>query len=367
MGEDRAAVGSEAPQSAGAPKVVTPRTASRPAIWTRGLTRDFRSLRAVDGLDLEVPQGSVFGFLGPNGAGKTTTIRLLLGLLPPSAGHARVLGYDVVRQAADVRRRCGALLEHHGLTERLDAADNLDLYGRIWRMPRPERRARTRELLEELGLWERRHEPVARWSRGMRQRLAIARTLVHRPSLLFLDEPTAGLDPVAAAELRSDLIRLARREDVTVFLNTHNLLEAERLCDRVAVIRGGRLLWVGAPAELRGRGGVCRVRVAGHGLSENVLDLLRGRREVSALTPEPGSVLVDLRARDRIADMVAFLVRIGVRVEEVARVEESLEDMFLSLVSGREGSDPRRKATGRSEAGVETKRGAASRPRRGAA
>lgn len=366
MAAGRAADGPETGPGAGAPNGGARRAASRPAIWTRGLTRDFRSLRAVDGLDLEVPQGSVFGFLGPNGAGKTTTIRLLLGLLAPSAGHARVLGYDAVQQAPEVRRRCGALLEHHGLTERLDAADNLDLYGRIWRLPRAERRARTRELLQELGLWERRHEAVARWSRGMRQRLAIARTLVHRPSLLFLDEPTAGLDPVAAAELRTDLIRLARREDVTVFLNTHNLLEAERLCDRVAVIRGGRLLWVGSPAELRGRGGVCRVRVAGEGLSENVLDLLRERREVVGLTPEPTSVLVDLRSRDDIADLVAFLVRIGVRVEEVARVEESLEDVFLSLVNGREPPHRQTADGGRSAAGG-TRRESASGTRRGAA
>ncbi len=341
MGAVRTAGGPGASPGLGAPERAGRRTATRPAIRTRGLTREFRSVRAVDGLDLEVPQGSVFGFLGPNGAGKTTTIRLLLGLLAPSAGHARVLGYDAVRQAPEIRRRCGALLEHHGLTERLDAVDNLDLYGRIWRLPGAERRARTRELLEELGLWDRRHEPVARWSRGMRQRLAIARTLVHRPSLLFLDEPTAGLDPVAAAELRTDLIRLARREDVTVFLNTHNLLEAERLCDRVAVIRDGRLLWVGSPADLRGRGGACRVRVSGQGLSENVLDLLRARREVAGLTPEPGSVLVDLRGREEIADLVAFLVRIGVRVEEVARVEESLEDVFLSLVNGREAAEKR--------------------------
>ncbi len=330
----------------------------RPAIRTDGLTRDFDGLRALDGLTLEVPRGSVFGFLGPNGAGKTTTMRLLLGLIPPSAGRAEVLGYDVVRRSDEVRRRCGVLLEHTGLAERLTAAENLDIHGRIWRLRAGKRRARIRALLEALGLWERRDERVATWSRGMRQRLAIARTLLHRPLVLFLDEPTAGLDPVAAADLRRDLLRLARREGVTVFLNTHNLLEAERFCDRVAVIRDGRLLSVGPPKALRERSAARRVRVRARGVSENVLDLLRDRADVVGVARRDGHLLVDVREREATASLVAFLVRLGVAVEEVVRVGNSLEDVFLSLVNGgdgRRGGGPGRAGTAADTGEAETR------------
>jgi ABC-2 type transport system ATP-binding protein len=211
------------------------------AIQTNLLTRSFGTLKAVDRLTLSVPRGTVFGFLGPNGSGKTTTIRLLLGLLDADEGRAEVLGYDTVEQADEVRARCGALLEHHGLYERLSAAENLDYYGRIWHMSKAERGLRIRELLEPLGLYERREEPIGRWSRGMKQKLAVARTLMHHPELVFLDEPTAGLDPVASAALREDLAMLAEQEGVTIFLTTHNLAEADKLCNQVAVINHGQL------------------------------------------------------------------------------------------------------------------------------
>src|SRR5690349_5023414 len=199
------------------------------AIRTQYLTRDFGAVRAVNHLDLEVPSGTVFGFLGPNGSGKTTTIRLLLGLLAPTDGRAEVLGLDTRSDPAKIRERCGALLEYSGLYERLSAEDNLEFYGRAWRMPAGERKARIRELLSAIGLYERRKEIVLEWSRGMKQKLAIARAMLHRPALIFLDEPTAGLDPLAAVALREDLAALAGREGVTIFLTTHNLAEAEKL------------------------------------------------------------------------------------------------------------------------------------------
>jgi ABC-2 type transport system ATP-binding protein len=225
------------------------------AIRTRGLARQFASVHAVDDLTIEVPAGVVFGFLGPNGAGKTTTIRLLLGLIDPTSGSAEVLGFDTRKQSDEIRARCGALLEHSGLYERLSAEDNLRFYGRVARMPRNELDQRIEELLRHMDLWERRAEPVIKWSRGMKQKLAIARAVVHRPGLVFLDEPTAGLDPVAAAGLRKDLASLASQQGATIFLTTHNMAEAEKLCHLVAVIRQGKLLAVGNPAELRARGG----------------------------------------------------------------------------------------------------------------
>ena len=151
------------------------------AIRTERLSRFFKTVRAVDSMDIEIPRGIVFGFLGPNGAGKTTTIRLLLGLLEPSGGRAEVLGFDTRSQAGSVRERVGALLEHTGLYERLSAESNLEFYGRVYRMPAAERKTRIKELLDKFGLWERRRERVSTWSRGMKQKLAVARSMLHRP------------------------------------------------------------------------------------------------------------------------------------------------------------------------------------------
>lgn len=302
------------------------------AIRAVGLGREFGGVPAVADLDLEVSQGTVFGFLGPNGAGKTTTIRLLLGLLSPTAGEARVLGYQAATQSREIRRRTGVLLEHPGLIERMTAEDNLEFYGRVWRMPPAARRARIEELLRRLGLWERRRDRVGTWSRGTRQKLAVARALLHRPSLVFLDEPTAGLDPLAALALREHLADLADRERTTVFLTTHNLVEAEKLCDRVGVIREGRLVAIGSPAELRDRTRHLRYRVSGTGFSENVREMVAQRHEVVGAEGDDRRLFVELRSGERVAPLVRFLVRVGAEIDEVMRVGNSLEEVFLSLV-----------------------------------
>jgi ABC-2 type transport system ATP-binding protein len=301
-------------------------------IRTEELTRDFKSVRAVDGLSIEVLRGTVFGFLGPNGSGKTTTIRMLLGLLEPTGGRAEVFGLDTRSGGDQIRRRSGALLEHHGLYERFNAEDNLDFYARIWRMGRDTRRARVREMLEKLGLWERRREPVANWSRGMKQKLAVARALLHRPELIFLDEPTAGLDPVAAAALRDDLGALAEREGATVFLTTHNLTEAEKLCALVAVIRGGKLVAVGSPDQLRSRSGSQRAEVTGRGFEGAALSAVRALPIVTAANVVNGRLTVDLAVNADVAPVVAALVSAGASVEEVRKGAASLEDIFLTLM-----------------------------------
>ena len=297
------------------------------------LSRHFGGVRAVDGLTLAVPRGTVFGFLGPNGSGKTTTIRLLLGLLEPTSGQATVLGFDTIREGAEIRQRVGALLEHHGLYERLSAADNLEFHARVWQLPAGERRARVRELLTSLGLWERRTEIVGKWSRGMKQKLAVARALLHRPSLVFLDEPTAGLDPVAAAALRDDLASLAATEGTTVFLTTHNLAEAEKLCSQVGVIREGRLLAAGTPDELRLRRGGPRLEIVGQGFDGEVVASLRTLQSVASAAIENGRLVVDLRGDASAAPIVAALAGAGVQIEEVRKGAASLEEAFLSLVT----------------------------------
>jgi ABC-2 type transport system ATP-binding protein len=302
------------------------------AIHTQDLSRNFDTVRAVDNLSVEVPSGIVFGFLGPNGAGKTTTIRLLLGLLEPSQGSADVLGFDVKTQAAEIRQRSGALLEHNGLYERLSARDNLEFYGRVWHLPAEERKARIQELLTHLGLWDRRDELVGKWSRGMKQKLALARTLLHRPALIFLDEPTAGLDPMAAVAVREDLASLVEREGVTVFLTTHNLAEAEKLCHQVGVIRQGKLVAVGALDQLRARAGGPHIEIVGRGFTPEVINQLRSRPEVTAVDLNKDHLTIHLAEVVDSAPLVTQLVSAGAQVEEVSRGKASLEEVFLTLM-----------------------------------
>ena len=302
------------------------------AICIENLTRDFGTLRAVDNLSLEVRAGIIFGFLGPNGAGKTTTINLLLGLLEPTSGRAEVLGLDTQTQGDEVRTRTGALLEHPGLYEQLSAEDNLEFYGRIWRMPATERQDRIKELLTHMGVWERRKERVGTWSKGMKQKLALARAMLHRPPLIFLDEPTAGLDVVAAVTVRDDLEALAAREGVTVFLTTHNMAEAEMLCSQVAVIREGELMAIGHPDELRARAGGPHLEILGRGFDDNVLNLLRAHPDVVAAEVQNEHLTINLREGMDAAPLVSLVVSAGVQVEEVNRGKASLEEVFLTLM-----------------------------------
>jgi ABC-2 type transport system ATP-binding protein len=310
----------------------------RLAIRTEGLVRDFGPVRALDHLTLEVPAGIVFGFLGPNGAGKTTAIRTFLGLVEPTAGSAEVMGFDTRRQHEQIRERSGALLEHHGLYERLTASQNLEFAGRVWRMRPAERRARARELLEQFGLWNRRDQPVGQWSRGMKQKLAVARAVFHRPPLVFLDEPTAGLDPVASAALREDLAKLSTAEGVTVFLTTHNLNEAERLCALVGVIRRGRLIALGPPHDLRAGEISAPVRITALGIDDGVVAAVNELADVEMARAVTGGLEVRLRPEASPASVVALLVQRGAAVEEVRRERPTLEQAFLELVQGNDAS-----------------------------
>lgn len=305
---------------------------SEMAIRTKNLSRDFESVRAVNNLSIEVASGSIFGFLGPNGAGKTTTINLLLGLLEPSEGSAEVLGFDSRAQADEIRSRSGALLENSGVYEHLSAEDNLEFYGRVWRLSPAERQSRIEELLNQMGLWERRKERAGKWSRGMKQKLALARVLLHRPPLVLLDEPTAGLDVVAAAAIREDLETLVEGQGVTVFLTTHNMAEAEKLCSQVAVIRDGSLVAIGHPDELRAHTGGPRVEVIGRGFSETVVERLLARPEVVGTESENGRLYIDLKQEADTSELISLLVADGVQIEEVRRGMASLEDVFLTLM-----------------------------------
>jgi ABC-2 type transport system ATP-binding protein len=301
------------------------------AICIHELTKDFGSIRALDRLSLEIPPGSIFGFLGPNGAGKTTTIRLLLGLLEPTSGSAQVLGFNPLLQADQIRAHSGALLEHTGIYEQLSAEDNLEFYARAFSMNKAERSMRIQELLNHMGLWERRKDRAGNWSRGMKQKLALARTLLHRPNLILLDEPTAGLDVQSAVSIREDLQALASKEDVTIFLTTHNMTDAEKLCDQVAVIQDGSLVAWGSPDELRAQVARPQVEIKGRGFNELALNSLRSLPQVTSVESNNSHLFIDLRSETDTAALVSILVGAGAQVEEVQRRRASLEEVFLSL------------------------------------
>lgn len=218
------------------------------AITVDGLTRTFGTVRAVDGLSFSVEAGEVFGVLGHNGAGKTTLVRLINGVLAPTSGSIRVLGLDAATQGSDIRKQTGVLTETPSLYERLTARDNLRLFARLYEVPNPD--ARVAEMLKLFNLSDRANDRTGGFSKGMKQRLALARALVHDPQILFLDEPTAALDPEAARTVTTLIETLSRESGRTVFLATHNLDEAQRLCTRVAVLAHGKLLALGTTAEL---------------------------------------------------------------------------------------------------------------------
>lgn len=306
------------------------------AIVIENLTRDFGAVRAVDDLVLAVPSGIIFGFLGPNGAGKTTTIRLLLGLLEPTSGRVNVLGFDARTQANQIRAQTGALLEHTGIYEQMTAEDNLEFYGRAFQMHTAERKDRIKELLTRMDLWERRKDRAGKWSRGMKQKLALARTLLHRPKLVLLDEPTAGLDVQSAVAIRKDLAALAAHEDTTIFLTTHNMVDAEKLCHQVAVIREGRLVAQGTPDELSRQVSSQRVEIIGRNFNQKALKVLQTLPQVESAATENSHLIIDLNAETDVAALVGLLVGTGAQVEEVRRSKASLEEVFLSLTGGQD-------------------------------
>ncbi len=303
---------------------------TEPVIRLHDVVRDFGQVRALDNLSFDVMAGTVFGFLGPNGAGKTTAIRVLLGLVRPTSGRVEVFGLDPTRAGEAVRSRAGALLEHNGLYERLNAQQNLEFFARTWRMRPADYRPRIQELLERFGLWERRRDAVGSWSRGMKQKLAVARAVLSRPPLVFLDEPTAGLDPVASASLRDDLARLAADGGTTVFLTTHNLAEAERLCGVVGVIRKGRLVGFGPPSDLRAARRAALLRLRGRGFSPVVLEGLTALDGVRQARGDDGDLLLEVDGSA--APVIAWLVGQGVELEEVRREHATFEEAFLDLV-----------------------------------
>jgi len=310
-------------------------------IVIKQLSRHFKEIVAVDQLSLEVYKGEIFGFLGHNGAGKTTTVRLLNGVIEATSGSMRVLGLDPQVDGPNLRARTGVLTETPSMDERLTAWDNLSIYADLYGVPRAEVNTRINELLSEFDLADRAQEKVAGYSKGMKQRLALARSLLHKPELLFLDEATSGLDPIAAHHVNDLIVRMARRQNRTVFLCTHNLVEAQKICDRVAILEHGRLVALGTPAELT-RQYVHRLDVEVEVAEDQIptaLDVLRNLPELVLGEPaQPnGSLVVTINRHESIPEVLACLVQNHIRVYRLAPQEANLEQVYFTLHQEKEG------------------------------
>jgi ABC-2 type transport system ATP-binding protein len=301
-------------------------------IETENLTRKFGDLTAVDNLTLRVDKGEVFGFLGPNGAGKTTTVRMLCCLISKTSGNARIGNYEIgnPEDALKIRKIIGLVPDNVGLYESLTAYENLDYYGTLYRRTDSQRKESNEYFLKLLGLWEKRGALAGTFSKGMKQKLAIARALIHDPEILFMDEPTANLDPASAKTVREFILSL-KKEKKTIIINTHNLDEAQRICDRIGILNT-RLMAVGTPQELegsvRGRKTVIQLRQ----VNESILNSLN-RLKVKNLVSAGNKLIIDvLNPEKENPDMIDAIVAAGGRIETVTVTSSSLEDAYMKLV-----------------------------------
>ena len=298
------------------------------------LTRMFGSVTAVDGLTLTIAEGEVFGLLGPNGAGKTTTVRMLAGLIGKTSGEALVAGCRVgdPATARKLRGLVGLMPEEAGLYPDLSAARTLDFYGKLYHIPSGMRALRTERLLTMLELWDRRDDRVRTFSKGMKQRLTIARALINDPPVLFLDEPTANLDPEGAKTVRDFLLQL-KQDKRTILLNTHQLAEAERVCDRVGIMQQ-KLIAVGAPDDLRGKGSAHATAVQLAVVTDAVLAAARAASRAGVtVSGNTVTVPVDKPERDN-PELVKAIVAAGGEVQFVSGILPSLEETYLRLLDG---------------------------------
>jgi ABC-2 type transport system ATP-binding protein len=299
-------------------------------IDVENLTKSFDGKIVINDTSFQVSEGEVFGFLGPNGAGKTTTVRIILGLLQPTSGTARVMGSDLGKNDG-LRRSVGVLLENNGLYARLSAAENLQYYAEIYGVSNPE--TRISDLLDLVGLTEFARDPVGNFSLGMQRKLGLARAIIHDPSIIFLDEPTSGLDPEAQRMVRDLILDLSREKNRTVFLNSHNLDEVQRICTRVAILQQGSIRAYDSVEHLRAseRTPVYEITLADPATAGQACTVVRGVDGVRSCSADGGVVTVSLEG-SAAPLMLRELVRAGVDIMEARRVTRSLEDVYLDVV-----------------------------------
>lgn len=312
-------------------------------IETRQLTKRFDDFLAVDRVDLSVATGEVLAMLGPNGAGKTTTVRMMTSILPPTSGSARIAGYDVVEEPAMVRANVGVLTEQHGLYERMKGLEYLDFFGRIYRLDREQRAKRSRNLMERFGLGDALNKRVGEYSKGMKQKLALVRAMLHDPSVLLLDEPTSAMDPQSAKQVRDAILEL-RQDQRTFLITTHNLNEAGLLADRIAIIRQGRIIARGTVKELS-------EAIVGPPRME-----LRARGDIDGLARDLANLVsVEAQGDNWLQFTVAHpeetnppvlrkCVELGVDVITLTQITRTLEEIYLQIVEADEATQRGAKA-----------------------
>lgn len=306
-------------------------------IEVEGLSKSFGTIVAVDRLSFKVGAGEILGILGPNGSGKTTTVRILSCLISPSGGRAYVGGFDIQKDPVRVRESVGVLTETPSLYERLSAYENMDFFARAYGISNSDTRiARIKDVLEFFELWNRRSERVGTYSKGMKQKLAIARAIVHSPEILFLDEPTSGLDPKASKDIRDLMERLSRQEKRTLLLCTHNLEDAEKLCSHVMIINKGRSVVMGTTEELRRRiAGQPKLEIKLNETSDKIIlatQSIEGVKNVEA-DKDSGRLIIELdNAETQTPYVVRSVVENGGLIKSVGLLEPSLEEAYLKLV-----------------------------------
>ncbi len=306
-----------------------------PAVQTYGLTRMYGTIAALSGLDLTVNKGDLFGFIGSNGAGKTTTLRILATFLAPSAGTAQILGHDVVRDADAVRHVIGYMPDFFGVYKDMEVTEYLDFFGACYKIPTAQREKTVNDVLELVGLSEKKGALIGALSRGMQQRLGLARVLIHDPQLLLLDEPASGLDPRARIEMMAILQEL-QRLGKTIIISSHILSELQTLCNRVAIIEKGKLIYSGAVQGVRdqmSQGRVIWARVSSD--QAKAIELLKARPEISEVTTADGEMKITLASQDTDHSIIAdVLVRGGAKLVELREDEIGLEEVFMRVTRG---------------------------------
>jgi ABC-2 type transport system ATP-binding protein len=297
------------------------------------LTRKFGNLTAVDNVTLHVERGEVFGFLGPNGAGKTTTVRMLCCLIGKTSGQARIGEFSVEKESdcLQIRKIVGFLPENVGLYDSLSAYRNLDFYGKLYEVPDQKRAENIERLLRLLGIWDRREDAVGTFSKGTKQKIAIARALIHEPQVLFLDEPTANLDPEASKTVRDFILDL-KKEKTTIFLNTHNLDEAERLCDRIAILKT-KLVAVDSPKNLERSLYSRKTIVHLNQVTDSVLAAVKNLGSIKNVRVSENKLILDIDDPEATnPDVVRTIVQSGGNIQYVTELRSTLEDVYLKLI-----------------------------------
>jgi ABC-2 type transport system ATP-binding protein len=300
-------------------------------IDAQNLTKRFDETTAVEGLTFHIDEGEVFGFLGPNGAGKTTTVRMLCCLISKTGGEARIAGYEV-GNAADsmkIRKMIGLVPDNVGLYNELSAYENLDFYGKLYECTEKLRKENIEHFLKMLGLWEKKDAAARTLSKGMKQKLAIARALIHEPKVLFMDEPTANLDPEAAKTVRDFILEL-KKEKRTIFLNTHNLDEAQRICDRIAILKT-RLLTIGTPEQLKESLGGVKTEIQLAQVNDAIVSAVK-KVTTHKVEISDNKLIIDVGNIDTNPAIIEAIVSAGGRIQLVTEISPTLEDVYLKTV-----------------------------------